>query len=138
MKLRREDGAAAVEFALVLPILIVLVFGIIEFGFALYNKEVITNASREGARYGIVIGPPRPDEIAIRGVVTSYLTNFGWDLSLAGISVDNDTTGDTQCTAFGEDLKVGVTYQYKFLVLPNFAPIGKDIILRATTEMKCE
>ncbi len=138
MKLKREDGAVAVEFALILPILIVLVFGIIEFGLALYNKEVIANASREGARYGIVIGPPRPLEDDIKGVVRSYLTNFGWDASAADISVINDTTGGTQCSAFGEDLKVVLNYDYKFSVLPNFAPISKDITLSATTEMKCE
>ena len=46
-----QRGAAAVEFAIVLPLLLVFVFGIIEFGFLLYDKAVITNASREGARY---------------------------------------------------------------------------------------
>lgn len=57
MRLRRarlrsgsEEGAAAVEFALVVPLLLVLLFGIIEFGTA-YNAQIlVTNAAREAAR----------------------------------------------------------------------------------------
>ena len=49
--IRSDSGAAAIEFAIVAPLLFVLLFGIIEFGAILYNKSVITNASREGARY---------------------------------------------------------------------------------------
>ena len=48
-----QKGVAAVEFAIVLPFLVLLVFGTIEFGLMFYNKQVITNASREGARAGI-------------------------------------------------------------------------------------
>ncbi len=54
MKIKSENGASAVEFALVLPLLLVLVFGIIEFSIFLYDKAVITNASREGAQAGDV------------------------------------------------------------------------------------
>jgi len=68
-KLRGHKGAAAVEFALVLLPLIILVFGAIEFGVLLYNQQVITNASREGARAGIVQQNPRVDESTIRGIV---------------------------------------------------------------------
>ena len=47
---KNQDGASAVEFALVLPILVLMVFAIIEFSVALYDKAMMTNASREGAR----------------------------------------------------------------------------------------
>ena len=49
-KLRSESGASAVEFALLLPVLMMILFGIIEFGLALYRQAILTNASREGAR----------------------------------------------------------------------------------------
>jgi Flp pilus assembly protein TadG len=49
-----QRGAAVVEFAFVLPLLLVILFGIIEFSFLLYDKAMLTNASREGARVGIV------------------------------------------------------------------------------------
>ena len=51
---RGEDGAAAVEFALLLPLLVLLLFGIIEFGFAFSTRIQATNAAREAARQAVV------------------------------------------------------------------------------------
>jgi Flp pilus assembly protein TadG len=48
---RGERGATAVEFAVILPILVVLVFGIIAFGFGFARWVALTNGAREGARY---------------------------------------------------------------------------------------
>ena len=48
---RGEEGAAAVEFALILPILVFLVLGGMDLGHRFYMQHLITNASREGARY---------------------------------------------------------------------------------------
>lgn len=56
-----------VEFALVLPLFIAILFGIITFGIMAYNQVVITNASREGARAGIVS--------VVAGVTTSQTTS---------------------------------------------------------------
>ena len=53
-----QRGTATVEFGLLLPVLLLIVSGIIEFGMALFDKAVITNASREGARAGIVLRVP--------------------------------------------------------------------------------
>ena len=54
-KLRRsENGQAMVEMALVLPILLLLVGGIIDFGWLFYNKLALNNAAREGARYAAI------------------------------------------------------------------------------------
>lgn len=51
---RREDGAAAVEFALILPVLLVVVFGIISFGIIFAQELSLGNGARQGARYGVV------------------------------------------------------------------------------------
>ena len=51
---RSRRGQALVEFALVLPIILAVMFGAVEFGTALYDKAVITNASREVLRFGVV------------------------------------------------------------------------------------
>lgn len=132
MHLQREDGAAAVEFAILLPLLMLILFGIIEFGLVLYNQEVITNASREGARFGIVIGP-RPTTGQIQGVVTNYLTNAGLNSGNASINVAGAQG------ASGSDLTVAVVYPYTFLVLPNFAAgLSNNLNLNATTVMKLE
>src|SRR5579859_7007147 len=52
---KKQRGTALVEFAIVLPLLLLLVMGIVELGIGLYDKAVITNASREGARAGVVL-----------------------------------------------------------------------------------
>ena len=48
---QEERGAALVEFALALPLLLVVLAGIVDFGFVFQRYEVITNAAREGARW---------------------------------------------------------------------------------------
>lgn len=51
---RSDAGAAALEFALVVPILLMMVFAIIEFGFAFAQTSALANGARQGARYGVV------------------------------------------------------------------------------------
>jgi Flp pilus assembly protein TadG len=51
---RAERGQEVVEFALILPLLMTLLFGIVEFGWAVFSYNTIANAAREGARWGIV------------------------------------------------------------------------------------
>jgi hypothetical protein len=128
-----ENGAVAVEFALFLPMLVALFASIIEFGLAMYYQEVITNASREAARAGIIIGMPRPTEGEIRNVALTYLTNLGVPCSASCISV-NGAQGDS-----GDDLMVRVDLPYRFAILPGFIEgfVGA-ITLRAGTVMKLE
>lgn len=54
MKRKRESGQAMVEFALILPILLLIVCGIIDFGWLFFNQLSLDNACREGARYATV------------------------------------------------------------------------------------
>ncbi len=51
---RKEDGQAMLEFALVLPIFLLILCGIIDFGWMFYNQLALNNICREGARYAIV------------------------------------------------------------------------------------
>ena len=51
---KRENGQVLVEYALVLPVLLLVLFGIIEFGIIVFSHDTIANAAREGARYGAV------------------------------------------------------------------------------------
>ena len=79
---RREDGAAAVEFAIILPVLMLLLAGFIEFGWGFYWKQTVSNASRAGARYAvqtkIVNGVSTPyTESEIKTLVKN---NYGEDL----------------------------------------------------------
>ena len=65
-----QRGVAAVEFAIVLPVLLFLFIGITEFGIAYYNKQVITNASREGARAAL---NPSINEDEIKQTIRDYI-----------------------------------------------------------------
>ncbi len=114
LRVSGEGGAAAIEFAIVLPVLALLVCGIIEFGLIFYNKQLITNASREGARAGIVQGA---DEGSIRGIVTQVLRETDGSskiLSLSGrIPIAGDNVGIARD---GEDLAVAVGFDYPFVL----------------------
>lgn len=133
MKLKNQRGTAAVEFALVLPLLILFIFGIIEFGLAMHAKEILTNAGREGARAGIVFGDPRPTESKIIEVVKAYLDNAALDANKAEINVSG--AGGTS----GSYLTVRVQYPYKFEVLPGFITgFAGDITLAGRTVMRME
>ncbi|MEK7788130.1 MAG: TadE family protein, partial [Chloroflexota bacterium] len=72
-----EYGAAAVEFALLLPLLMLLLFGIVEFGLALHRQQVLATASREGARVGIRQTAPRPTSGDIERAARNVLTQAG-------------------------------------------------------------
>ena len=53
-RLRGEEGQDIVEFALVLPILMIVLFGIIDFGWIFYSTAMVGNAAREGARFAVM------------------------------------------------------------------------------------
>jgi Flp pilus assembly protein TadG len=148
-----DKGVAAIEFALVLPVLVLLLIGIVEFSLLLYNKAMITNASREGARVGVVydwqVHDPddedddtfHPNDTAIISRVNQYLQDF---LITFGASADPvititryegdnpaDVIGYTEEEA-GDSLSVRVAWTYNFLVLPDLVSgIMGDIASRA-------
>ncbi len=158
MILTSERGASAVEFALIAPLLFVLTFGIIEFALLLFDKAVVTNASREGARAAIVFhtdGSPLPDgytpltEEQIREIVKSYANNYLVNLGVAGDNSLSDTDivityAPTPGTPESEgDITVTVNYTYDFLVLPNLAALvggtfDGTVNLVGTTVMRME
>ena len=147
LNIRNQRGAAAIEFAILLSVLVVLLFGIIEFSILLYDKAVITNASREGARAGIVFVDPdtgsRLDQAQIASVVNTYCANhlitFGGDPQNPTVANTVTVPANASGVTAGAPLTVTVTYNYGFLVLPNF--IGKlagGINLTAQTVMRYE
>ena len=140
MILKDNRGATVVEFAIIIPIVLIFIFGIIEFSLLLFNKQVITNACREGAREGIVVrSPTRLSDYDIKKVIKDHaegtLITFGSDIfddNHIDISPDEPRQGDL----FGTDLSVEIRYDYNFLFLSNFG-IG-PVHLVAKTIMKFE
>lgn len=137
-----QRGGSMVEFALILPILIVLLFGIIEFGILIYNQQVLTNAAREGARRGIVQDTPRIQASEINQTVQNYAANHLITFATTKPTPDVTVTVNgaaSVCGAFADNLSVRVTYDYAFLVIPNFITgIGNPYQLTSVSVMKCE
>ncbi len=132
----REKGTSAVEFALILPLLLLMLFAIIEFGFVLYDKAVITNASREGARTGILMRDPRVPVSTIVSTVNAYCASNL--ISFGTTTIPTTTVAGAPCVS-ADDLTVSVAYPYQFLLLPNFLNgITGQINLTASTVMRCE
>lgn len=144
MKARMDNqkGTSAIEFAIILPLLVVFVFGIIEFGLLFYNKTMVTNASREAARAGIVYRDPAVTVVEMQSVVDSYcgarLVSFG------GGSSPTTTVPSGECANHGDELVVNVAYQYTFLLIPDFLTaffsggMPGSIDVSAVTRMRCE
>lgn len=134
---RRQHGAAAVEFALLLPLLLAITFGIIEFSIALYDKAVITNASREAARAGIIYSSPRLTNTQISTVATNYCQNYL--ISLGGRATPTVAISHPSGTTSGNPLTVTVSYGYRGLgMAAAIDPMPRLLSLSAATTMNYE
>ena len=134
-----QKGSAAVEFAIVLPLLVTLVFGIVEFSILFYNKAMITNASREGARVGIVFNSNLSDADRTQ-LITDTVTNYcGTYLITFGNAGTSPNVTVSPIPGTGQPLTVTVDYHYDFLVLPNFiSTLIGGVDLSAITVMRME
>lgn len=117
---RHDKGAAMVEIALILPVLLVLLFGIIEFGRA-YNATIsMQAAAREGARELALRRPAGDVEAKVRD---------------AAPSVDIDSISQSACPATGDgEARVVLTEDFTFGI--PFIPLGTRT-LSATGVMRC-
>lgn len=100
----RRLGAAAVEFAVVVPVFFLLVFGMIEFGRMVMVQQVLTNASREGCREGILDGATNS---SVQSTVNNYLS--GANINGATITV---TPSDPGSAGAGDSVTVQVSVPY--------------------------
>ena len=105
-KTHDEEGAAAVEFALVFPLLIMILFGIIEFGRVYSEYQVYQGAAREGARFAAVrnASGTGPDIDAVRARVIDAAAPYGGNVTSGSISVA------PQCSASNVGGVVKVTW----------------------------
>ena len=136
-----ERGAAAVEFALVAPLLFLLVFGIIDFGFGFHAWDASHNAAREGARVGAV--NPNPTLIEARARAASDFL----DQSLIDVTVEcapeNSTSfgscGDGSGLVEGDVVRVTVIYDYNYMTpLPNIVGLGDSLAVKGISESRFE
>lgn len=128
-KLSRDNrGQSLVEMALVLPLLIIILFGIIEFGRVFHSYLVITHASREGARVGVVGQSNAEIEQRIHNAATL-------DLDKLTITI---TPSTQEARTPGVPLIISVNYQVD-LFTPILAGIlPNSVNLQAQTTMRME
>lgn len=142
LHIKRERGAALVETALVLPIVLLVAVGIFEFGRAYQTWQVLTNAAREGARVAVLPGA-NVDTVTARA--RSYLV-AGQLTEAAGATVDVDPVSlDLGGGITAAASSVTVNYPFRFIVLgpvanlvARGAPVGEPFTMRSTAVMRNE
>ena len=105
----KRQGAAAVEFALVAPLFFLMVFGMIEFGRAVMVQQILTNASREGARTAVLDGSTSSQ---VTTSVGTYLQNV--NISGATVSVVDSNGASVEPSTLGYGAPVTVKVQVPF------------------------
>lgn len=120
--MRKDKGQSLVELALLLPLLCLILVGIIDLGRAFNAYIVITNAAREGARYGAL----HPDDTSgIKARVINEAVGSGVDLTPDDIQISSSSSGNP--------IRVTVTYN-----LPLIAGLilgGSTVQVQSSVEM---
>jgi hypothetical protein len=149
--LRSERGGIAVEFAIVFPVVMLLVFGVIDFGHAWYMRHLMSDASREGARYGTryqTVGSTTSRLLPknLSPTVTDYLLNT-WGLTHLlpsdadpQVVLGGPAATETNASILaGEDFSVTITATKNWFVLGKIIPgFGDSTMLSVSTTMTCE
>lgn len=125
--MNRQRGANVLEAAIAIPIILLMVFGIVDLGRAYNVHQVITNAAREGARYSVAPAPGTsalPSSAAVEAYVRDYLGSG--NIKGARVNVTQTFSApvnaiETQCT----EITVSVPYSFAFF------PVNIDISSRA-------
>ena len=106
-RLRNERGAALLETAITIPIILLIAVGIFEFGRAYQTQQVLTNAAREGARTAVL---PDATDAQVTTIVRNYLTSGGLT-PVNPVITHNEPFGTVTAS------KVVINYPFNFIVL---------------------
>ena len=123
IQMRSERGQSLVEFALALPILVLLLFAVIQFGIVFNNYVTLTDATRAGARKAAV-GRQLSDPV---GACVTAIRNSATDLRQADLSPSCSSTWQP-----GADVSVTATYPYTINLLG--IPVKTGRLSSTTTE----
>ena len=110
-RFRSQKGAALLEAAITIPIILLICVGIFEFGRAYQTWQVLTNAAREGARAAVIVGTSDAD-------VTTRVRNYMQAGSLENYSTATVTiTHNIPLTGSDTGSQVQIDYPFQFMVL---------------------
>lgn len=147
---RAESGQALAEMAMVIPALLLLVFGIVEFGAAWRSYQVVTNAAREGSRRAVMAraGLVDPSEPAVLRIVEDVMTSGGLDFQEDYVTFSCDGVEGSLCEdvrGAAEEVRIDYPYDFVFVgPLADLACVGCDggdfgtITLTASSVMRSE
>ena len=135
-RVSREDGVAAVEFALILPVLALLLFGVLEFGRVWSQYQIYQGAAREGARCAAVKADPDQDcniQVAIDQAAEPFETSEDATVKLVG----GATLGADGCNdqTIGQDVQASWEQELEVNI-----PFWNDVTLTPTVKavFRCE
>ncbi|MBS4213279.1 MULTISPECIES: TadE/TadG family type IV pilus assembly protein [Neobacillus] len=120
--MKSEKGQSLVEFALVLPVLLLLLFGIVDFGRILHAYLTIDHAGREAAR-AASIGSANIEQVAVENAV--------------GISLTTGNVKVTKGSPTSNDVTIAITYPITFLT-PIISSVIGEVELKDKTVMRVE
>lgn len=139
---RRDEGAALIEAAFVLPMLLFISIGIIEFGRAFQTWQVVTNAAREGARVAVL---PGMSDDAVKTRVKDYMKMGLDNPASAAIVINRTTTVSLGGATTASASRVQVDYPFTFIVLQPLAQllvknstVGEAMTMRSAAIMRNE
>jgi Flp pilus assembly protein TadG len=128
-RIENQRGVASLEFVLILPILLFVLFASVELSRAWFTMNLLTTAAREAARAGVVADPAN-----VQADATARLNA----LLGAGTWSGTITCNPPPC-ATGTDSRVQVNVSLQFTtVLPNLLPMLSSITLQQTASMRYE
>jgi Flp pilus assembly protein TadG len=111
-----EEGAELVEFAIVLPLMLLVLFGIIDFGLLFQRYQVVTNAAREGARIAVLPGYGDAD---VQTRVSQFLSAAGLtETATVPSPARSSISLGTQCISV---VSVSVDYPYSYSAIGGLA-----------------
>lgn len=131
----RDRGAAAVEFALVVPLLIMLVFGIIDFGYLINRVSLVNNAARDAARVASLNGT----SAEVAATANKALNGMpGTTVTVKCRKADGTPCGSYDANAeSGGTAVVEITYVHS-MITPIAAVFADSIDVSRTAEMRIE
>lgn len=139
LRLRGDRGSAAVEFAIVIPVLLLLVLGTVEFGRVLFLQNSITNAARVGARtMAIEASAANPNAVSDAKTQTVSAAAVAPALTTGQVAVST-SNGTSNCVvpANGTAVYVTVTIAYPVTQITGFLPVFPTA-LSAKASVRCD
>lgn len=144
---KRRRGAALMEAGLVMPVVLLFLFGIFEYGRYLMTLHSYNNAAREGVRYALANTQPitisgntsANTDQAVKDALTKYLAGqqlTAQDIQVYKSDANGNNIGAWTGAKFGERICVKVTGQYEFagpmmLLLPSSIPFTSKVVMRS-------